>query len=146
MSPEKDKALCKDFPHLFGDRSAPLNQSLLGFGFECNDGWEPLIRRLANKLEPLIVKWINERIEKKELDVLDQFGFPKASQVKEKYGTLRFYMSTSTDEMEDAIREAEEESAKTCEMCGNKGKLRGTGWVWTMCAKCWKKHQEERGV
>jgi hypothetical protein len=145
MSPEKEEALCRDFPHLFGDRNAPLTQSLMGFGFENNDGWEPLIRRLANKLEPLIVKWIDEKIQQNDMQLLESWGFPRASQVKEKYGTLCFYMTHATDEMYDLINKAEAESAKTCEQCGKKGKLRGKSWYYTLCNSCWKKHCDERG-
>ena len=58
---------------------------------------------------------------------------PLAVQVKEKYGTLRFYMHYSTEEMEDLINEAENVSAKTCETCGQSGVLRGPGWYFTAC-------------
>lgn len=61
---------------------------------------------------------------------------PSAMQVKEKYGTLCFYMTSSTDEMEDAISEAEAKSAVTCEDCGQPGVLRGGGWLRTLCDSC----------
>jgi len=146
MSPDKDAALVKDFPHLFGDRSAPMNQTAMCWGFECSDGWEPLIRRAAEKLEPLIVQWIDERIKNGETEQLEMYGFPRASQIKEKFGTLRFYLTVGTDEMHKIVSKAEKKSAKICEQCGAKGKLRGTGWVFTMCNKCWKKHKVERGI
>ena len=60
-------------------------------------------------------------------------AIPLAVQVKEKYGTLRFYMHYSTEEMEDLIHEAEKQSAKTCETCGQPGVLRGPGWYFTAC-------------
>jgi hypothetical protein len=63
-------------------------------------------------------------------------GRPKASQVKEKYGTLRFYMTHETDEIGKAIREAEFESAVTCEHCGAPGKTHGNGWIRTLCDAC----------
>lgn len=47
---------------------------------------------------------------------------PRASQVKEKYGSLRFYMTCATNEMSDLIYQAEEESENTCETCGALGK------------------------
>jgi hypothetical protein len=59
-----------------------------------------------------------------------------ASQVKEKYGTLRFYMSSETDEMDAAIHKAEYLSSKTCDICGKAGRLRGEHWVQTLCDKC----------
>jgi hypothetical protein len=63
----------------------------------------------------------------------------RATQVKEKYGTLRFYLSASTDEMENIIDEAERLSAITCEQCGADAKLRGTSWVTTLCDQCYEK-------
>lgn len=63
--------------------------------------------------------------------------YPRASQVKEKFGCLRFYMSSETDEMSDLIEEAEEESSVTCSNCGLPG-LPGNkgGWITTLCSLC----------
>lgn len=69
-------------------------------------------------------------------------GGPRASQVKEKFGTLRFYMTHQTEEMDKIISVAERKSAITCEECGKKGKLRGSGWASTRCSPCWKKKQD----
>lgn len=66
-------------------------------------------------------------------------GPPRASQIKEKFGMLRFYMTHQTDEMSAIIVKAESQSSKTCEECGKPGKLRGRGWSYTRCAPCWKK-------
>jgi hypothetical protein len=68
--------------------------------------------------------------------------WPCASQVKEKFGTLRFYLTQGTEEMYAITDEAERKSAKTCEECGKPGKLRGHGWVYTRCAACWKNKQK----
>ncbi len=65
--------------------------------------------------------------------------WPRASQVKEKFGTLRFYMTGGTDEMYDITDEAQCKSDTICETCGQPGKLRGRGWLYTRCAPCWKK-------
>jgi hypothetical protein len=60
-------------------------------------------------------------------------SLPRASQVKEKYGTLRFYMSGGTDKIYEFIDEAERKSAQTCEVCGAHGDLRVGGWLKTLC-------------
>ena len=62
--------------------------------------------------------------------------FPCASQVKEKYGTLRFYMTCETQEMSDLISVACKKSAVTCENCGKPGKRNKTGWISTLCDSC----------
>lgn len=63
-------------------------------------------------------------------------------QVKEKFGTLRFYYTGGDDEISGMVRMAESMSAVTCEECGNPGRQRGGGWVTTLCDK----HAEERGI
>jgi len=65
---------------------------------------------------------------------------PSASQVKEKFGTLRFYMDYGTDEMYELIHEYEEKSGNICERCGEPGECKNeTGWVSTLCDKCREK-------
>jgi len=54
-------------------------------------------------------------------------------QVKEKFGTLRFYTGGLNDWGWGAIREAEDASAVTCEECGRPGKLRDGSWIRTLC-------------
>ena len=61
---------------------------------------------------------------------------PRASQVKEKYGRLNFYMTCGTGEIFDLISEAEAASHKTCEHCGKPGEARDTGWIRTLCDTC----------
>lgn len=65
--------------------------------------------------------------------------WPCASQVKEKYGTLRLYL-TGYPLGFDAIEcEAEEKSKRVCELCGRSGKLVGTNWLYTRCYKCYRR-------
>jgi hypothetical protein len=118
MKPELDQALCRDFPKLYRDRHGDMTNTSMCWGFP-GDGWEPLIRRLSEKLEALIGD-----------------SDARASQCKEKFGTLRFYMDGSTEEMEALIKLAENESAKTCEICGAPGTLVGKGWYKTRCETC----------
>lgn len=56
-----------------------------------------------------------------------------AVQVKEKFGTLRFYTNGGDEYIYGAISMAEALSAATCETCGAPGKLRGIGWLYTAC-------------
>ncbi len=130
MSPELDAKLCAAFPLLYADRNKPMRETCMCWGFEHGDGWFSIIWDLSEKLERMIAAL-------DPADFPEGYGLPRASQVKEKYGTLRFYMTASTDEMEDAIREAEKLSARTCERCGAPGSLRGRGWLSTRCDSCW---------
>ncbi len=54
-------------------------------------------------------------------------------QVKEKFGTLRFYYTGGDDEISGMVRMAESMSGVTCEECGNPGETKGQGWVVTLC-------------
>ena len=212
MKKELDEQLVKDFPLLYGDRHGDMQSTCMVWGFP-GDGWEPLIRRLSEKLEPLIQKfyddnkniircatcgcdrkkhygsstdspgkclaihkfptktiychWSNwkyrwqhwycicrQKVVNTVNRVLSLFFYelstcwcekydpsiPRASQVKEKYGELCFYMTSATDEMFKLIDQAERESKTICEDCGQPGKLRKGSWLRTLCDKCnkWK--------
>lgn len=102
---------------------------------DCGIGWIKIIDDLSKKLESLIndLKEIEE--EEEEL--------PYASQIKEKFGELRFYMSSETQEMSKEIDKATRKSRKTCEICGKKGKIRkANNWLYCLCDECC----EKRGI
>lgn len=63
-------------------------------------------------------------------------------QVKEKFGTLRFYYAGGDDYIRGLTSMAESMSACTCEECGAPGKSIGGGWVTTLC----ETHATERGI
>ncbi len=130
MSPELDEALVRDFPHLYRDRHGDTRDTRMCDGFAAGDGWEPLIRRLAEKLEPIA----------RESDL-------RAVQVKEKFGELRFYVRSAdgarvlpvaiSETVRTAINAAEEESRRTCEHCGAAGSYRNfKGWLMVLCEAC----------
>jgi hypothetical protein len=56
-----------------------------------------------------------------------------ATQVKEKFGTLRFYYSGGDDVVSGIERMAESMSAVTCETCGAPGTQNTQGWIKTLC-------------
>lgn len=61
-------------------------------------------------------------------------------QIKEKFGGLRFYYDGGDDQVHGMVRMAEAWASTICEQCGQPGKLRGGGWVQTLCDA----HEEER--
>lgn len=123
MKAELEEALYRDFPEPFSDRELGIQKSCMAWGCSCGDGWEPILRRMMEKLKDKPFK-------------LDQ--------VKEKFGTLRVYwhsLKGCSKEDWDLIGkitdEAERESETTCEFCGASGaKLREGGWLRTLCDKC----------
>jgi len=54
-------------------------------------------------------------------------------QVKEKFGTLRFYYSGGDDYISGLVSMAESMSGVTCEECGNPGTQTSGGWIKTVC-------------
>ena len=59
-----------------------------------------------------------------------------AAQVKEKYGSLRFYTVGGDDEIQGMVRMAEAMSCRICEDCGKPGKQNEGGWIRTQCEGC----------
>lgn len=136
MKAEIEANLVRDFPELFTDYGGDIRETLMGFGCECGDGWSEIIREMCEQLEPLVKQWVKDNPH--ELDLK-----PRFSQIKEKYGTLRVYMTTSTDDMYVITELAEYKSETTCETCGRKGKLRGDGWMYTACYYCAKDEHKD---
>ena len=54
-------------------------------------------------------------------------------QVKEKFGTLRFYYTGGDEYISGMVTMAEAMSGVTCEECGDPGERRGGGWIYTAC-------------
>ena len=120
MSPELTTELFNKYSIIFEGKNKSIRESLLPFGLECDDGWYVLLDTLCSRLAVLEPQ-------------------PTVIQVKEKYGTLRFYIS-GTDEAFDLVDKAEAESATICETCGKEGKLCTTtgnayGWFKTLCVE-----------
>lgn len=128
MRKELDEALCRDFPNTFRDRDGAPEVTSMCCGFP-GDGWEPLIRCAAEEIEAAILK-LPPRSRAKMT----------SSQVKEKFGALRWHMTPSRQEVaaiDQAIDEAERQSAVTCEGCGAPGTLKcSEGRHATLCGAC----------
>jgi hypothetical protein len=123
MRKEFEEKLARRWPSWFGLASDP-RLTLMPFGFQCGDGWFAILWRLCSDLEPLVAELERETGERFEV-----------VQVKQKLGTLRFYVSHHTDAIDDRIAEAQEESSRTCEVCGQPGRQHetGGGWIQTSC-------------
>ena len=63
-------------------------------------------------------------------------------QVKEKFGTLRFYYSGGDDAIDGMVRMAESMSGVTCEECSAPAQTHGPGWIRTICESCEEKREE----
>jgi hypothetical protein len=132
------KELFERFPLFFKYKEDKLN-SAMGFGFECGDGWFFLLHDLFKRIE-----------EHFKGDIPESFY---VTQVKEKFGGLRVYISSAPREVHDMIWEAELRSFFVCEDCGAVNDyVKGVsktyksfyrdklGWISTLCNRCLRKH------
>jgi len=125
MKIELDEKLCKDFPKIFVQRDLSPQETAMCWGFECGDGWYDLIYQLCEDIQDHCDENPNEpQVE--------------AVQVKEKYGSLRFYVNAADDHVYSLIDKAEEDSYDICEDCGSKEDVAQTigGWTRSLCDKC----------
>lgn len=66
-------------------------------------------------------------------DIEDEFPQVEVIQIKEKFGTMRFYTNVGDSYIYGALAMAESMSAVTCETCGAPGKLFTYGWWHVAC-------------
>lgn len=157
MRKELDEALCAKYPLIFKDRDAPMQQTAMCWGFDHGDGWYNIIdvlcglltndyRQAKSRYESIKDKVDQPRWEGSK-DIITQetideakakldeeiLKVPVASQVKEKFGGLRFYVNGATDKHYQYISFAESMSYRTCEECGAPGKTYTNGWHTTLC-------------
>ena len=135
MKQELDEYLCKVFPKIFVNRGNELES--IQYGFECGDGWFDIINQLCQNIQHHI-NWKNEQFDKygKGSEVQQVV----VEQVKEKFGTLRFYYQGGDDYIGGLVAMAESISGVTCEECGDKGESSSEGWIKVLC----EDHRNER--
>jgi len=127
MNDNNSNLLKASFPTVF-----PEN-----FYFECGDGWIDLFSEIA--------RFISNKTSE-----------CYASQVKEKFGTLRFYIDCKNGireedyvEIASFISAIERQSAHICERCGiklddsNRNKIKSY-WIQNICVQCKQKEELER--
>ncbi len=130
MTPAHQLELINRYPGLYRHAgNQPTNQAepFAREGFSCGDGWFEIIDRLSAKLveDPYLV----------------------VGQLKEKMGRLRVYLHSAEGtpppdpaldaRLDVAMEAAEEESKRTCELCGQPGvSLNPQNWVGVRCPFC----------
>lgn len=139
--------LYADFPRLYRDGLS--KKGMMQWGISCNDGWFDLIYQLSADIEAEAARMgLNP----------DSSEWPCAIQVKEKFGTLKFYCTVGKKKEElqpetagpllcfrplptnktirTLIMEAEKKSATICEVCGCPSELRREAWWRVTCDRC----------
>ena len=138
MNQKNSEEIVAIAPYLFRyDGWDDITKTLMRFGFECGDGWVELLKKLTTEL--------------KEIDVQKQI---KVFQVKEKFGSLRFYVEYDKENIlepwlykkaNDIISKYESMSETTCEVCGKVGKIKSINhWLRCRCPECLTETRVER--
>lgn len=126
------QSLYDDFPSLFQRHTLAMNQSCMYFGIQVLSGWYQIVYGLSSSISTVV--------SEKNLDP-QEYCY---EQIKEKFGLLRVYMAgATTEEMDQAIRRAEEESARTCEVCGREAQQSNNGWMRVRCIECEERREQE---
>jgi hypothetical protein len=138
MRQELDEKLCKDYPKIFANRFGDMKETAMCWGFDCGDGWYNILNALCSNIQQHI-DWQKCRREYLLKDNPHDFEIPNeipqvvTDQIKEKFGTLRFYYHGGDYVIDGMVRMAESMSAVMCETCGAPGERRGRGWIYTAC-------------
>jgi hypothetical protein len=94
---------------------------------------EPFLCYYPNRDEDFLQARRNEILSGERRETWEPCAQVVAQQVKEKFGSLRFYVSGGDSSTEGMIQMAETMSAVTCEQCGSPGTTGGSGWIQTLC-------------
>ena len=103
MDSHKTNELYKKFPHLYRERTAPLESSGMGWGFQCENGWYKIIYEMSKKIDKISTEGEHA---------------PAISLVsRHEDGTLYVAVSNITPPVADIVTSATEQSRLTCEFC-----------------------------
>lgn len=114
------------------------------YGIACSDGWYAILDDLLNIIQHHVDHKNKYRTEGEE-----ELKF-QVAQIKEKFGTLRFYFDGGNEYINGLVRYAEVLSRNVCETCGSNQHVGiTTGWFKVRCQSCaeteqllnWKIHE-----
>ncbi len=131
---EENKKLVEEYPFLI-----PRNR--------WTDNIDPDYNYNYTELDAVPKGWKNIALNlckelKKELEAVGYLHKYRISQIKEKYGYLRWYDFCCTKEGHDVIEKYCEQTKKVCINCGKSARWITTGWIAPYCNDCIKKVNE----
>ena len=128
MKPELDQVLQDKYPLIFPDRESRY------YGSECGDGWFNIIDTMCSAIQSHIDHTNRVNPEDPVYQVM-------VTQVKEKFGGLRFYYVGGDDYCRGIVAMAEAMSYHVCEVCSDQAStFDDGGWIMTLC----EKHRQEQ--
>ena len=103
MNSHKTNELYEKFPHLYRERTAPLESSGMGWGFQCEEGWYKIIYEMSKKIA--------------KISKGGEFAPAITLVSKHEDGTLHVAVRNITPPIADIVTRATEQSRLTCELC-----------------------------
>ena len=129
MKPELQDKLFETYPKIFVQKDLPMNQTCMCWGIDTGDGWNNIINTLCKYIQNHVDQNLRSDQNTEQIQV-------EATQVKEKYGGLRFYYHGGDNFIDGLVWMAEGLSTCTCEVCGAPGTQNKQGWIKTRCGSC----------
>ena len=126
MKKEFQNKLFKKYPKIFRQKDLSIQETAMCWGIDCGDGWYDLIDKLCEEIQSRVNSINRNRRHKIENTKPSLVPIPmnefvcEAMQVKEKWGTLRFYVYGGDSFVYGAISLAESLSSLVCSECGGK--------------------------
>lgn len=118
---------------------------------DVGDGWYNIVNSLLRCIKShsrfnTQTRWYARQQNRNGKNIIMPAKTPlvQVVQVKEKFGSLRFYVINSDSTILNYIDMAEAMSAVTCEDCGAPGSLRRKGWISCLCDACEKIRQTRK--
>lgn len=105
MNPELTDKLYLTFPRLYRGHQKHPSESSMYWGFQCGNGWYQVLYNLSQKLS-------DYQAAHPDLDI-------EATQVKSKFGILRFHLNCRDPAIEQMIEYAQYQASVTCELGGD---------------------------
>jgi hypothetical protein len=149
MKKELQTKLFKKYPDIFRQKDMSVKETAMCWGICCGDGWYDLIDELCGEIQNRVDN-VNRQIQHKIENAPNTLVPTKtetficeATQIKEKFGGLRFYTFGGDEFIDGAISLAESMSYKICSNCGNKTEPMQDnyrGWIYTLCNTCKEKN------
>lgn len=118
-----ENKLYEKYPKLFRQKDLSMQETCMCWGICVNSGWYWIIDNLCSCIQDYI-----DANHKPQVEIV---------QLKEKFGSMRFYVDGADELIRGMIWLAEDLSYNTCEMCGtNTDILHTKGWIKTRCKQC----------
>lgn len=152
MENQLEEKLYRKYPKIFRQKDWPITQSCMGWGINTPNSWYSIIDNLCFCLQDHVDnggkvykkypfgkflarlfrnakyygRWVHKPIRQVE-----------AVQVKEKYGTLRFYTNYYDPVIDQLVMMAELMTTRICSRCGSaQDIIETTGWISFTCSHC----------